>query len=219
VNSSHIKHIHQTQSFIILKERTYFALVKNTITYLFISLIFIFSCNTEAKFGFREKVKVDNHTTAKIIAKPHVTKPEEKKVDTDTSEIITANSSDENLILPQTPPYKTSISIKKLFTDSTNKKKKNDVPIPEKQLNRPAFVGFLLHFLGLMLIGKLGFFALIVLIPAFVLSIIGYFQIDNHREKYRGFGFAILGVFFGTFVLLLFALAIYLFTHFAIMGG
>ncbi len=188
--------------------------MKNINSFLLISLFFVFSCNTEAKFGFREKVKVETHSIAKSIVKPHITEPEIKVDNIDTCEIITTSVTDEKIILPHTPPqYKTSNSIKKIFADSRNQEKKNDDPIPEKELNRPAIVGFLLTLLELMLLVKVGFFALLLLIPALVLSIIGYIQISNHREKYRGLGFATFGILFGTIVLLLSAVAIYLLTH------
>ena len=201
--------------------------MKNKLSYLLITLVFIFSCS-EAKFGFREKVKVENHSIAKTINKPHVTKSDEKKVDTDTSEIITANSSEENLILPQTLPH-TTIA-KKLPPSITEKKvearipkKSHSVNPDDKQLNIPAFAGFLLDIIEIVLITLMlkgvAYYAYIDLlffcipIAAFILSIIGIIQIANHREKYSGFGFALFGVIFSSIFLLFLVLLIYLITH------
>ncbi|MEI6507241.1 MAG: hypothetical protein WCO54_02085 [Bacteroidota bacterium] len=99
--------------------------MKNS-TLLYLSIffsIFIISCNTEAKFGFRKKIKDDEQPTAKTITKPKVTKVEIKNIDTTSEEIITSSIEDEKIFLPKTEQHHLNISptysIKKTVGDST----------------------------------------------------------------------------------------------------
>lgn len=173
---------------------------------LFISIIFIFSCNTEAKFGFRKKVKVENHTTAKTIATPHVTKAEIKVDNVDTCEMIIASIDDEKIILPKIEQHhftiSPSLSIKKIFTDTTNQKKKSAEPLPEKKENNFAMTS--------LAFGIVGFFTLSfgVLLPilcsltALILGFIGLIQINSNPEKYEGTGYAVAGITLGILCLL-----------------
>ena len=191
--------------------------MKNTNTYLFISLIFIFSCNTEAKFGFRKKVKVENHSIAKTIAKPHISKTEIKVDNTDTCEIITASNADEKTISPQTLKHNysvaPSISIKKILVDSTNQKKKNDNALNKKELNIPAFLGFIFDY-AILILPTIEFLNIqnqisildpVLFLIALSLSLIGYYQIKHTKEKYWGLGFAYFGIaFFIAALILLF---------------
>ncbi len=134
--------------------------MKNS-TLIFLSIlvsIFIISCNTEAKFGFRKKIKVDAQPTAKIITKPKTSKIETKIIDTTTEEIITSSIENEKIILPKTEQhhlnFSPSFSIKKIVGDSTNQNKKSVEPIAPKKINFIAILGLtlsLISFLGLFI--------------------------------------------------------------------
>ncbi len=201
--------------------------MRNITAFLYIGLIFIFSCNTEAKFGFLKKVKVENHSIAKTIAKFHVTKPDEKKVDVDTCEIITANIANEKIILPQAQQHNfsvsPSISSKKILFDSTNHKIKIAEPKLEKELNIPAFIGLILGMIDLIgfirilfnltypnyVINLLGILFLVG-IAAIIFSIIGLIQINSNTEKKKGRGSAIFGLTFGLLAIFFFLFALWL---------
>ena len=201
--------------------------MKNRIYYLLFTSIFFFSCS-EAKFGFLKKVKVESHTETKNIVKSTVSKPDIKIIDTDSSEIITANSSDENLILTQKQQTNFSvaspISSKKIVVNSINQKKKIDDPIPKKELNENASLGFLLCITGLIgliltapvllqsnvsILSKI--FVIIFLsfcLGGFILSLIGLIQILKNHSKYKGVGYSILGLIIGAIMLWLILLSI-----------
>ncbi len=188
------------------------------ILFLFISFVFIFSCNTEAKFGFRKKVKVSDHKTAQTIIKSHVTKPEIKADNIDTCEIITASSADEKIILPQTfqPKILTGKLLSKKFEIKKNIEQQNERIFPYKKSNNSdvnnfALLGFILASLSLLIV-LVGFFiapAFVVYLTiflgsaGFILSLIGLIQILLNRRKYRGLGFAISGMIIGLLSILI----------------
>jgi len=196
--------------------------MKNS-TIIFTSIIFsifFFSCNTEAKFGFRKKIKANVQATAKTITKPKLAKVETKSIDSTTEEIITSSIADEKIILPKTEQhhFKTSpsFSINKIVADSTNQKKNSVATLPKKKLNTLSMLGLLLGITGF--IGNISGILILYLVTqtvyliipfllssilAIVLSSYGLKQIRYNPEKYSGKGFGIAGIILGIIGLLI----------------
>jgi len=181
--------------------------MKNTISLLFLCLIFIFSCNTEQKFGFRKKIKVEENKYAETIAKSNAAKPELKIIETENPEIAVASVSKEKIILPEIQKSK-SLSFQKIFerknikVESIRKKRapiKNNY-FDQTKINKAGFIGFILSIISLLGIA-LAFvapeflFLLILGIPAFILCLIGLIQIAMNPDEYKGIGYAFGGIF------------------------
>jgi len=181
------------------------------ILFLFISFVFIFSCNTEAKFGFRKKVKVSEHKTAQTIIKSHVTKPEIKADNIDTCEIITASIADEKINSSEIQQHNSSvipsISIKKINANSTTQNKKTVNPVTEKKLNILSILGFFIGIIGALF--TLAFstkfiWLLLAILTSLILCFIGLNQVITKPERYYGKGFAIAGIIWTALWIILF---------------
>ena len=183
--------------------------MKNS-TLLYLSIffsIFIISCNTEAKFGFRKKIKADEQPTAKTIAKHRAAKVETKNIDTATEEIITSRIADEKIVLPKNKFQKNLITegylTKKVISKNTGPKKAKDEPLVEQKLCTTAVVGFVLSIiggLGVVLFITSGFIIPFIIIGGigFILSFIGLIQILSNYEEYEGLAYSIFGIILGS---------------------
>lgn len=124
--------------------------MKNSKHYLqlLICLLFIFSCNTEAKFGFRKKNKVDNHPTAYVNRKKVDTqKAETIKVDSEIVEITIANASTEKKVAPIIDEIKNQIpeiNLSHKVIPNTSEKKTESMKDDGRILNKYALGGFIM---------------------------------------------------------------------------
>ena len=166
--------------------------MNNAVSYILqlISLLFILSCNTEARFGFREKVKVDNHPIVNVIRKRvDILKTEAIAVDTKNIETITSSAYAEKRVAVFINQTKTQIPIinlsGKIISETFEKKFKSPDPIIKEDnriRNELAYRGFIysltvfLAWLGL------------------IFCVIALVEIFKNPNKYKGKGYAIAGI-------------------------
>ncbi|MFI5221691.1 MAG: hypothetical protein ACHQK8_05155 [Bacteroidia bacterium] len=188
----------------------------NHFVFLFASLVFIFSCNTEQKFAFRDKIKVGEQPQVEAKVNQNITKSETIHETHDSIETNQATASTAKNSSPEIQEQKllsaNFIVVEKIIADSTVTKKKNEDPLPEKKLNLPALLGLILGLIDLIgFIGALVFllsdvgdfiFTLGILsfigLAAIIFSVIGFKQIYSNPEE-KGFVNACLGLIFGLF--------------------
>ena len=170
--------------------------------------ILINSCSSEKRFGFREKVKVDNSRNVVRLHQKSPVKTDEIITVSNETKIISAESQNE-ITEPQKLEINTEnqvvntevkILVKKQITSpkmvNSNKNftpqkadKSNDDG--GKKTNGLALTGFILALAGL-------FIAAVILGPlAIVFSAIGMALILSNSDKYKGIGFAITGLVLG----------------------